>query len=77
MFFMLQELDAVAGGDDVVMLKRAIANGDMETVKQLLDKGNNPNPNPVIFVYDNRAHLLLGGVFYGVISVGYMDVVID
>lgn len=57
---MLQELD-VASGDDVVMLKRAIANGDIETVKQLLDKGN--NPIPIISVYDNRAHLLLGGIF--------------
>lgn len=32
--------DAVASGDDdVVTLKRAITNGDIETVKQLLDKG--------------------------------------
>lgn len=39
---MLQDLDAVARGeDDVVTLKRAITNGDTETVKQLLDKGVN------------------------------------
>lgn len=37
---MLQDLDA-SGEDDVVTLKRAITNGDIETVKQLLDKGVN------------------------------------
>lgn len=39
---MLQDLDAVASGkDDVVLLKEAITNGDIETVEQLLDKGIN------------------------------------
>lgn len=37
---MFQDLDAVASGEgDVVTLKRAITNGDVETVTQLLDKG--------------------------------------
>lgn len=37
---MLQDLDAVASGEwDVVTLKRAIANGDISTVVQHLDKG--------------------------------------
>uniref|UniRef100_H2V3Y3 Ankyrin repeat, SAM and basic leucine zipper domain containing 1 n=1 Tax=Takifugu rubripes TaxID=31033 RepID=H2V3Y3_TAKRU len=36
----VQDLDAVASGEgDVVTLKRAITNGDIETVTQLLDKG--------------------------------------
>uniref|UniRef100_H3BZM2 Ankyrin repeat, SAM and basic leucine zipper domain containing 1 n=1 Tax=Tetraodon nigroviridis TaxID=99883 RepID=H3BZM2_TETNG len=37
--FVQQDLDAVASGKDDVMLKRAITNGDTETVRQLLDKG--------------------------------------
>lgn len=37
---MFQDLDAVASGEgDVVTLKRAITNDDIEKVTQLLDKG--------------------------------------
>lgn len=39
---MLQDLDAVASGEwDVATLKRAIANGNIDTVRQHLDKGMN------------------------------------